>query len=239
MFRLLHAIEKIEVSLKTKISFILGNHYGPYGYLDFSKWVNRQANSRARVESKQIDFKKNLKKSIHKSNYSDVKSKENKNEDGFPTVWLSIDILMFGNLVSMVELMNMKLQNELASFYKCSRKELISWLKCLNLIRNLCAHNSNIIDIKLKTTPIVRTNWNNILFHITDGKGDKRATNRLAVVFCIVYHMVNVINEQYKWSNLSNNVFNICNRSEKKANLLGFEDFASAKIVFRKDAYSI
>lgn len=232
---LLHAIEKIEVSLKTKTSFILGNHYGPFGYLDFSKWVNKQANSKFFVEEKQFYFKKDLKKSINKSNYSDVKSNKNKNKEGFPTVWLSIDILMFGNIINLIELMNVKLQNELASFYSCSRKELISWLKCLNLIRNLCAHNSNIIDIKLKTTPIVRNEWEKNLYQISDNRGNKRLTNRLAIVFCIAHHMVSMINKHYKWNNLSNNVFHICQGSEKKSNLLGFKDFESAKKVFKNN----
>lgn len=39
---LLHAIEKIEVSIKTKISFVLGDRYGAFGYLNFSSWANRK-----------------------------------------------------------------------------------------------------------------------------------------------------------------------------------------------------
>lgn len=38
---LLHAIEKIEVTTKTKIADVLGNYYGAFGYLDFSRWSNR------------------------------------------------------------------------------------------------------------------------------------------------------------------------------------------------------
>lgn len=32
---LLHAIEKIEVSIKRNVSYILGSRYGAFGYLDF------------------------------------------------------------------------------------------------------------------------------------------------------------------------------------------------------------
>ena len=58
---------------------------------------------------------------------------------------------MLGDVVKIVELMNTTHQKKLAKCYDCTPEELISWLGCLNLIRNICAHNSNLVDITLKT----------------------------------------------------------------------------------------
>ncbi len=39
---LLHAIEKIEVSIKTTLSHVMGLKYGAFGYLNFWLWANRE-----------------------------------------------------------------------------------------------------------------------------------------------------------------------------------------------------
>ena len=42
----LHAIEDIETTLNTKISNVLGRKYGPYGYLDFRIWCQRNSKNK-------------------------------------------------------------------------------------------------------------------------------------------------------------------------------------------------
>lgn len=108
-------------------------------------------------------------------------------------------------------------------------------MKCLHFVRNICAHNSNIIDLKLKTTPIQKSEWSNILFMLKDKHGEKRQSNRLAIVLLIVYHLVSQINEHYKWKNLKNNIKTICAGKEKNANLLGFSSIEASKKVFKTE----
>ncbi|MCO4684297.1 hypothetical protein Si002_01438 [Streptococcus infantarius subsp. infantarius] len=220
---LLHAIEKIEVSLKTKVSYILGKKYGAFGYLNFSNWVNRNRFNRFETEKKQYYFKKNLMDIISRSNNPELHRRDNLSEDGFPSVWLGIDLLMFGNLVSLIELMNSKILKELAALYDFKVKELLSWIKCLNFIRNLCAHNSNILDVKLKTAPVNRESWNKFLYIIHRGDSE-RPTNRFAIVLLIVIEFVRKINDSYRWNNIKGNLNAIRNSSDKNVQLLGFKD---------------
>lgn len=56
----------------------------------------------------------------------------------------------------------------------------------------------------------------------------KRPTNRLALVLMIIITMVNAINKKYRWGKISNNIYNICNLDDKKANLLGFANAGDA-----------
>ncbi|EKZ0459695.1 Abi family protein, partial [Enterococcus faecalis] len=53
---LLHAIEKIEVALKTWVAFILGEQYGAFGYLNFSKWCDKNRYSKFEIEKRQFFF---------------------------------------------------------------------------------------------------------------------------------------------------------------------------------------
>jgi len=57
---LLHAIEKIEVSIKTRISYVLGKKYGAFGYLNFSSWSNRKKYTKFQIEKEQFSIKKRL-----------------------------------------------------------------------------------------------------------------------------------------------------------------------------------
>lgn len=221
---LLHAIEKIEVSVKTNLAYILGGTYGAFGYLDFSKWGNRQEFTRYKMQQKEMRFKRQLLKSVNKlPNSSDAKMKRNRDVDGFPTVWLALNILTFGELVSLIEVLSKKNLKKLALIYDCTANEFTSWMKTLHFIRNTCSHNSNIIDIAIKTEPLYREEWNDFLFIFTNKKNEK-PTNRLSVVLAILKHFLYIINSKYKWGNIYQSIHSISQNNDKKAQLLGFKD---------------
>lgn len=231
---LLHAIEKVEVSLKRNLSFILGNRYGAFGYLEFSSWSNRGKFSKYQLEEKQFYFKRDLLKTVAKSSLEDLKNPENFNDDGFPSIWLAAELLMFGNLVYLIGLMSPDNQRKLAKYYDCTPKELLSWLKCLNFVRNICAHNANIIDIQLQTKPILRKEWERLyLVSSYDAAGRKMLTNRLATIILITVALVNRINPKYNWKNIRSSIATICKDSDaekasKNARLLGFQNAEGA-----------
>lgn len=231
---LLHAIEKIEVSIKRNISYILGKKYGAFGYLQFSSWANRNKFSKFEIEERQYRFKKDLLKIIKRTNSTEIEVAKNMTPDGFPTVWLATELLMCGDLVRLVETMSMNNQRKLAKYYDCSAHELVSWLKCLNFARNICAHNSNIIDVELKTKPVIRDEWKDTFLHANlDAKGNPIYSNRLAVIIFITIFLVIKINKDYRLKSIRSNVVQICKDSNeeiasKNSRQLGFKDSKTA-----------
>lgn len=224
---LLHAIEKIEVSLKRNVSYILGQKCGAFGYLDFSKWANREL-GKFKLEKKQFYFKKNLLYLSKLSSLNDLRNPNNFNEDAFPSIWLAMEVLMFGNLIGIIELMSKKDKDKLAKCYNCSYKELISWIKLLQFVRNICAHNSNVIDIKLKTKPKIRNSWKEVFLDQVDTPSSKQPVgDRLSVIILIVITLVRAINSNYRWKPIRSTISSICNadgpeRSENGAKMIGF-----------------
>ena len=226
---LLHAIEKIEVSVKTEISHKLGLKYGPFGYLNFRRWVHREKYSSFEIEEKQYRFKVSLKKSMEKNRSAEFSRAVNLDENGFPSIWLGIDLLTFGELVMIIDILNSRMLSEIAEKYHCTTEEFLSWMKCLNFIRNICAHNGNLIDVKVKTKPKFRKEWVNHLFLITSRDGKQtHPTNRLSIVLCIVVYLVNTINPNYRWRNIRSGVRSLCGKSEERAKLLGFKSLLDA-----------
>lgn len=232
----LHAIEDIEVNLANKVSSLLGNKYGPFGYLNFKLWIDRNI-PKFEVEKKQFYFKKDLLKKTKRSAIEDLKGKRNKNSEGFPTVWLMVNLLTLGNMVHLINDMSINNQKIIANKYKCSIEELKNWMECLNLIRNICAHNSNLVDVRLKTKPIPPECFKKC---ITVYK--QHYSNSLAIIlFIIKYLMINV-NPKYQFGNIYDTVNKLILSDDKTDNQiiakqLGFINVKSIKKIKQKDHF--
>ena len=226
---LIHAIEKIEISIKTNLARILGERYGAFGYLNFAQWANRSKATRYIIEKKQYRIKEELQNSLKRSDYISSQSKDNFDVDNFPSIWLAIDLLTFGSVVKMIEILSEKNLTQLASTYNCSNLELVSWLKCLHFIRNICAHNSNLIDIKLKTKPKIRSVWKEQLFYDEKG-GQEKPINGASIVILIVMELVKMINSKYNWSRIQKVISSICSNDEE-AQLFGFKNKKSVDLL--------
>lgn len=216
---LMHAIEKIEVSVKIQIGYVLGKNYGAFGYTNFGKWTKIKVKKK-RLEAEQ-EFNTDLKKKISRNTSPDFTKAENKNIKGHPSIWLAMDVLTFGDITYMLTLMSKQNINKIASYYNLNSDTFISWMRCLNFIRNLCAHNSNIIDIKLKTPPKMVDTFKSSLFQNTN----EQYSNRIAIVILIIQKFINNINPKYRFNQIYLSLDKMINDSDKKANLLGFASF--------------
>ncbi len=183
------------------------------------------------IEEKQYRLKNNILKSVPKQRSSEFRNTNNLDVDKFPSIWLAIDVLTFGDIVLMLNIMNESMLRKIAAKYGATVVEFLSWVKCLHFIRNICAHNSNLIDVKLKTKPKYRKEWTKHLYFIESKKNpiNKTPTDRLAVVICIVIYLVKTINPKYQLKNIQRSISSLCNKSEDMAKLLGFNTLDDAK----------
>ena len=101
----------------------------------------------------------------------------------------------------------------------------LSWLENINLIRNLSAHNSNIVDIKFSTKPKILDEFKNKLYFIND-----KISDRIAVSVLILEYLVFVINLKYPGGAIRKSLKKLCrNRTDEEAQKLGFKDFETIK----------
>lgn len=225
---ILYAIEDIEVYLNSLLSKTLGKKsYGAFGYLEFKNWCDRSF-SKFNVEKKQYEFKKGLLKKIKRSGLKDIRYERNQNEDGFPTIWTMVDCLTFGDTVHLID--NMSKNNKLlvANSLNCTPNELISWISCMNFVRNACVHNSDLLDLKLSTKPIIPKRYSEYLYTYENGNHEN-VTNRVSVVICILKTLMDVVNPKYKFGNIKDSFAKIINNDLSTANYLGFKDEKSYK----------
>ena len=216
---LLRLTEKVEISLKTKFSYLLGKKLGAYGYLDFRNWVDKLEYCRHFRIYKEKEFKKRVVRNLGNSK-NELLEIYKKNDKKIP-VWLIIDILTFGEILDLYKLIYKKYQNDIARQHNLDGKIYLSWLENINLIRNLSAHNSNIVDIKFTTKPKIINEFKNKLYFLNG-----QVSNRIAISVLILEYLVFVINLKYPGGAIKKNLRKLCrNRTDKEAQELGFKDF--------------
>lgn len=221
----LHAIESIEVKLQNEVSYVLGKKYGAFGYLSFSNWCNRIDNTRFEIEGEQYRFKKALLKKVKKSQLPDLKYKHNMNVDGFPTVWIMIDALTFGDTVHLLKYMSKNNLTAISNQFNCTPNELMSWLECLNLVRNVCCHNSDLLDYQFITKPIVPQSYINDIYRNKNGK----FSNRIAIAIFIIQELMKSVNAKYNFGAIEKSLSKIIGEREDLANSLGFANHKAIK----------
>lgn len=227
---LLHAIELLEVSIKTQLAYALGTRYGAFGYLEFSNWIDRTQHDTFKTLEKQYFFTKELKNSAEKSNSADLHNNINLNQAGLPSVWLGVDILTFGQMCSIICCAKNEIVSEIANNYHCTDNELLSWIRMLNLVRNVCAHNGNLVNISLRKKPLLN---NELESYIFIDQNDRKSF-KLGVIVMIINILVHNINPKYQWADVRKSLKSLCvktqlyNRDEM-ANIIGFKDFSIIK----------
>ena len=69
---------------------------------------------------------------------------------GYVPLWVLIRIITFGQISKFYELMKQTDQNKIAKNFGIREKELKTYIHNLAIIRNICAHDEKLYDIRLK-----------------------------------------------------------------------------------------
>lgn len=212
---MLHAIEDIETTLNTRIAMLLGERYGTFGYLNFQNWcqrtgrnpyLNGQKMDKYRIETEQNKFLQLIINKTRRSASKDVKEFDRTTNNVYMPIWLLMNELTLGNSIHLFKLMSKQNRKRISDQFNCNVDELVSWLECINLVRNICCHNGNLIDIKLATKPKVPLGYEMILYQRKDSY-----TDRIAIIICIIVKLMMSINPKYQFGNLKNALQHLVN----------------------------
>ena len=228
---LLHAIEQIEVSIKTQLAYSLGSRYGAFGYLDFSNWIDRSNFDSFQTLKKQYFFTKDLKENTEKSNNADLHNPTNLNPSGLPSVWIGTNILTFGQMCHIIYCSKKEIVSEVAKNYGCTGLELQSWLGMLNLVRNVCAHNGNLVNLSLETKPLINDEIREYVYFVGG-----QPVAKLGTIVMITKILVQNVNPKYRWDDIRKSLKSLCVETQSKsrdemANIIGFKDFNAIKSI--------
>lgn len=154
-------LESLELSLRAKIGYHLGQHTGSHGYLDeinFKEATYHQNMLQKYIKAKDRDRQKRI---------SIVKHHERKYTDELP-IYKAIELFTFGELIRLFNnLKDMSLKREIIDDYINKENQLRvkifrSWVIKLVDIRNICAHYDIFWNRNFEFRPIRNSYWNSL-----------------------------------------------------------------------------
>lgn len=146
-------IEEIELYLRTQLAYYHAEKYGALGYKNkenFSEFHDHQ------------EFLTRIKyECIKRNNKNAVIVHHNEKYNGQIPIWVLVSFFSIGTLSRFYG--NMKTSDKKAiakNLYEAKLKLLESWLKCLTVLRNKCAHYSRLYFLKFSNYPRLPKNSN-------------------------------------------------------------------------------
>ena len=181
------AIERIEVSLRTRWAHVLSLRYGAHGYLD------------PKVFRKRTEHEKCLKKlreEIARSHETFVRHYQvTYTNPELPPIWCVSELLTFGQLSLWYRnLASGEDRAEIAKPYGVDEQIISSFLHHLTYVRNVCAHHSRLwnremtVAMKLPARP----DWLGAAFNTTMPK-------MLYNTLVMLIHMLDLISPKSQW----------------------------------------
>lgn len=196
-------LEKIEISIKTKVAYVLGEKYGAFGHL-FKDSFFESFNHDDFIK-RITDFEANSKEPFINEYYSIY------TEEKHVPVWILIEIVPFGNISKVFQYMHNSDKKEISDYFDVSKKDFESWLQNITLLRNFCAHNSIIWNKNFNSISRKSKKWNY-----------KFKWNKMSGMIFLLHYLVKRINPEFSSERLHELLCNFVNIHEDKFKELGF-----------------
>lgn len=130
------AVDEIEVYLRAQLAYYHAHKYGEEGYMDACNY-NKKHDHNAFSKRIHACIKENARTPV-------VMHHINKYNGHFP-IWVIIEFFFFGTLSNFYRGMKNKDKATIAAnLYGVNYQTLDSWMRCLNDLRNKCAHYSRL-----------------------------------------------------------------------------------------------
>lgn len=184
---LFDVIEKIEISLRTKLIYHLSHEIGPWWFQNFNLFTN----SRALVKTLA-----NLDEELERTKDKTIKNhiKKHKDDLRFPPSWKSLEHTSFGALSKLYGNLkhSVKSKDTIAVAYGAvNHTYLPSWLQSIAQIRNFCAHHSRLWNRNLPGTVKLLSKPPNPW--IVDKENVPKQSNKLYMHMCLMKYLLNTI----------------------------------------------
>lgn len=141
------AIQDIEISLRTKMIQVFSMEHGAFWFMDSSLFKN------AEFYEGCLD---NIKKEVSRSNEDFIKEHSEKyTYPALPPVWKTLEVVSFGTLSKLFCLFkDNRLKKQVAREFGLPQYTYLeSWIRCITVLRNCCAHHARIWNRRFALKP--------------------------------------------------------------------------------------
>ncbi len=187
--QVMDVIERIEVALRTEIvnRFTLIN--GPLGHLDRSNLPGLSAEDHRFLLSR-------IHEEQRKSREDFVRHYQEKytSETELP-LWMAVELMTFGTMYTLFRGLPSRIKKDVARTYGLYAPVLASWLRTLNVVRNICAHHARLWNRDVDVSPLVPE-----ASHAPDWHQPVAITgDRMFGVLTVLYYLLKQVAPQSAW----------------------------------------
>ena len=186
---LFDVIEKIEISLRTKMIYYLSHEIDPWWFQNFSLF----SDSKALVKTlSNLEEEISRTKDVSITNHN----KKHKDDGRFPPAWKSLEQTSFGALSKLYGNLNNTIKSKDAiakDFGAVNHTYLPSWLQSIAQIRNFCAHHSRLWNRNLPGTVKLLPKPPNAWIVAEENIPKQHEFSKLYVHMCLMKYMLNTI----------------------------------------------
>lgn len=191
-------IERIEISVKTQIAYQMAMHYrDPFAYTDTHNLSKLNAYDFGVLLSKtRLD---NLRSHEHfvghfRRQYGDCHS--------HLPIWMAVEVMTFGTMLTLYRGIDSAIKRAIVADYGVPFQVFESWLLCINVIRNICAHYGRLWNRVLGVKPKILharkyPDWHNPVCV---------GNEKMFCVLTILRYLLKRIAPQSKWRNRLQNL---------------------------------
>jgi len=193
-FLVMDAIERIEVSVRTRAVYYFAHTYGKFNYTNNLYFPHLSPTEHYQWLNK-LEMETKRSREIFITHFNNKYG----NDHAHLPIWVLAEIMSFGSLLKMYNGLHAKMKRKLAGVYKIPDKVLTSWLLAIYSIRNICAHHGRLWNKELCNKPLLPSNKNkypewqlpiNLYNH----------TNRVFIILTILNYLLKIIAPQSRWS---------------------------------------
>lgn len=182
-------IEKIEISLRTKLIYYLSHEVDPWWFQNFDLFTDSKA---------LVKTLSNLEDEISRTKDDSIKNhiKKHKDDGRFPPAWKSLEQTSFGALSKLYGNLKhaTKAKDLIAKeFGAVNHTFLPSWLQSIAQIRNFCAHHSRLWNRNLPGTVKLLPKPPNAWIVDEENIPKQHEFSKLYVHMCLMKYMLNTI----------------------------------------------
>lgn len=187
-------LEKIEISVRSKMAYILSIAYGSFWIEDGSLFIDSY---------KHQSTLKKVGEEFKRSDEAFVVSFKSKYSNPVPPSFITLEITSFGTLSRLYEnLKSGKTKREISKAFGLSDVIFMSWLHSLVYIRNMCAHHVRLWNRQMRIRPLFPKNsFNNWL-------ANQQVDNtKIYYVLSMIVYLLNIINPNHSFKQKIEDMF--------------------------------
>ncbi|WP_238737672.1 Abi family protein [Rhodopseudomonas infernalis] len=196
---MLDVLERIEIALRVQITLELGK-LGPHAHRDLVALHPNfhRPSAGGSAESKHQKWLRLHDEAFARSKEDFAKHFNTKYPSEYPPIWIAAELWDFGAMSFLYSGMRKPAQDAIADLFGVpSFKIMETWLRALNVTRNICAHHSRLWNKPNAVPPKWPTPGEcPDLGHIAS---DNHAKTRLYGIACICAYLLKTINPNSSW----------------------------------------